>query len=252
MVKTIFQSPHSLSVPVSLRVDPIGLALNTSFVSPVPVHMTFVGSYSGTRPPFAGKMDEWNERWLDIRRIDLLSKIMTDRIKLAVSKGCDAVEPDNVDAYQNRNEVKKPITAADQLEYNRWIANKAHELGMSVGLKNDVGQLRGLVKYFDFAVNEQCFQYKECSAYKVFTKAGVDKAVFGVEYKGNPANFCRAANRNKLSFQKKRLSLYAWRIGCEKYRGKRLLRNMKGNRRRHRGQRKLGGKRIKQSSVGKQ
>jgi hypothetical protein len=56
-------------------------------------------TYNGNQAPFAGKMDDWDERWLDIRRIDLLEPIMRGRLELAVSKGCDAVEPDNVDAY---------------------------------------------------------------------------------------------------------------------------------------------------------
>lgn len=99
--------------------------------------------YRGKRPPFAGNMNKWDERWLDIRQLDLLKPIMNSRIKLAISKGCDAVEPDNMDAYQNKGEVGIPaLNAEHQLRYNRWIANRAHQLGMSVELKNDVGQLR--------------------------------------------------------------------------------------------------------------
>jgi hypothetical protein len=173
-------------------------------------------SYTGTRAPFAGNMADWDERWLDIRRIDLLKPIMTSRIKLAVAKGCDAVEPDNMDAYTNLDEVKKPLTAAHQLAFNKFIANTAHSLGMSVGLKNDLDQLSQLVWFYDFAVNEQCFQYQECSGYTTtFVKA--NKAVFGAEYQGDPAVFCPKANQLKLSFQKKTLALKQWRIGCENY-----------------------------------
>jgi hypothetical protein len=174
------------------------------------------GSYTGGRAPFAGNMADWDERWLDIRYVRLLRPIMTARIRLAVSKGCDAVEPDNMDAYTNLDEVGKPITAAHQLRYNRMIANTAHQLGMSVGLKNDLDQLPQLVSYYDFAVNEQCFQYNECSAY-TSTFVQQDKAVFGAEYQGNPAVFCPKANQMKLSFQKKTLALKQWRIGCENY-----------------------------------
>ena len=38
-----------------------------------------------------------------------------------------------------------------------------------------------MVAYFDFAVNEQCFEYEECEALKPFTEAG--KAIFNAEYK---------------------------------------------------------------------
>ena len=172
-------------------------------------------SYSGSEPPFAGNMAEWDERWLDIRRIDLLGPIMRSRLDLAVTKGCDAVEPDNMDAYTNLSEVDLPLTYQDQINYNRWIAQEAHARGLSVGLKNDVDQLADLVDYFDWALNEQCFQYNECSNYSIFTNAG--KAVFGVEYQGSAANFCPQANAMQLFWLKKKLSLNAWRVGCEDY-----------------------------------
>lgn len=172
-------------------------------------------SYSGSEPPFAGNMAEWDERWLDIRRIDLLGPIMRDRLDLAVAKGCDGVEPDNMDAYTNLSEVNLPLTYQDQITYNRWIAQEAHARGLSVGLKNDVDQLADLVDYFDWALNEQCFQYNECNNYSIFTNAG--KAVFGVEYQGSVANFCPQANAMQLFWLKKKLSLDAWRVGCENY-----------------------------------
>jgi len=183
-----------------------------------PVYFPFITNqhYTGDQPPFAGKMSGWNERWLDIRRIDLLSGIMTARIRMAVDKGCDAVDPDNMDAYSNGKQTGLNLTYDDQLTYNRWIADTAHGLGIAVGLKNDVGQLKDLVDYFDFVVNEQCFQYNECNGY---TKTFIvqDKAVFGVEYHVAPATFCPKANADHFSFDYKKLSLRAYRIGCEKY-----------------------------------
>jgi hypothetical protein len=172
-------------------------------------------SYNGSKPPFAGKMADWNERWLDIRRMDLLTPIMTSRLELAAANGCDGVEPDNVDAYSNAQETRLNITASDQLAYNRWLATKAHELGLAVGLKNDVEQTTELVNDFDFAINEQCFQHNECAAYKSFTNQ--DKAVFGVEYVGDPSIFCPKAKALHLSWMFKKLSLMAYRIGCEGY-----------------------------------
>lgn len=178
-------------------------------------HFPFIEgeNYSGDAAPFAGNMADWDERWLDIRRMDLLEGIMSARMDLAVEKGCDAVEPDNMDAYTNSDETLLDLTAQDQLDYNRWIASLAHSRGLSVGLKNDVEQVAELAADFDWALNEQCFQYQECDVYEAFTSAG--KAVFGVEYSGNPANFCPQAQAMGLSWLKKRLSLNAWRIGCE-------------------------------------
>jgi hypothetical protein len=171
--------------------------------------------YNGNEPPFAGQMSGWDERWLDIRHVELLRPIMTSRIELAISKGCDAVEPDNVDAYTNGEETNVPLTYGDQLAYNKMLAEVAHELGISIGLKNDVEQLDDLVDHFDWALNEQCFQYNECSGYEAFVNQ--DKAVFGVEYQGDPSNFCPKAKDMGLSWLMKRLDLQVWRQGCEDY-----------------------------------
>src|SRR6185295_15963333 len=49
-------------------------------------------------------LDGWpGERWLDIRHIDLLRPIMKALIAKCAHKGFDAVEPDNVDGYQNKS-----------------------------------------------------------------------------------------------------------------------------------------------------
>lgn len=128
------------------------------------------------------------ETWLDIGNPtalrDVIRPIMRDRLNLARDVGCDAVEPDNVDGYDNE-ETNGQISARDQFLYNRWLAGAAHARGLSVGLKNDLGQLRQLVKYFDFAVNEQCFAYdNECVLYEsTFLAAG--KPVFNQEYGGS-------------------------------------------------------------------
>lgn len=117
------------------------------------------------------------ERWLDIRSADVHA-IMTSRLDLARQKGCDGVEPDNVDGYGNSSGFA--LQAADQLSFNRLLANEAHGRDLSVGLKNDLEQIGELVDYFDFAVNEQCFAYAECDLLAPFIAAG--KAVFHTEY----------------------------------------------------------------------
>jgi endo-alpha-1,4-polygalactosaminidase (GH114 family) len=172
-------------------------------------------TYTKDVAPFGGKMAGWDERWLDISRIDLLGPIMKSRMQLAKDKGCDAVEPDNVDAHTNGAETGLSLSAADQLAYNKWIAEQAHAVGLSVGLKNDLNQLNELVNYYDWALNEQCFEYNECSAYSTFTNA--DMAVFGVEYATNqlPSNFCPKAQDQGMSWLKKKLDLNVYRIGCE-------------------------------------
>lgn len=123
-------------------------------------------------------VDDWEgERWLDIRS-ENVKAIMQKRLDLARSEGCDGVEPDNMDAYDNDSGFG--ITSEQQLVYNRYIADQAHLRGLAVGLKNSVAQVEALVDYFDFAVNEQCFQLNECESYKAFT--GQNKPVFNAEY----------------------------------------------------------------------
>lgn len=45
---------------------------------------------------------------------------MSARLKKAQDKGCDGVEPDNVDGYTNDNGFH--LTAHDQLTFNKWLA----------------------------------------------------------------------------------------------------------------------------------
>ena len=128
-------------------------------------------------------LDGWeNENWLDIRSANVRA-IMLARLDLAVTKDCDGVEPDNMDGYDASNKAgfpSDPLSAIDQLNYNRFIANEAHMRGLSVGLKNDLPQIPDLIDYYDFAVNEQCHQYDECDEVKPFIDAG--KPVFNAEY----------------------------------------------------------------------
>lgn len=154
-----------------------------------------------------------DEMWLDIRRLDVLGPIMRARMDLALQKGCDGLEPDNIDGYTNNTGFG--FSADDQLSYNKWLANEAHSRNLSIGLKNDLDQVTDLLTYFDWALNEQCFEYDECDALAPFVQAG--KAVFGVEYTGDPSVFCPEANAAGFDWLKKHLDLDAWCIDCHDY-----------------------------------
>jgi len=156
-------------------------------------------------------LEGWpGERWLDIRQIDILGPIMTARMDLCKAKGFDGLEPDNIDGYAN--DTGFPLTYQDQINYNIFLANEAHARGLSIGLKNDLDQVQDLLPYFDWALNEQCFQYKECGKLRPFINAG--KAVFQVEYYLSPRQFCPWANWLNFNSMKKHLSLDAWRQPC--------------------------------------
>ena len=123
-------------------------------------------------------LDGWEgERWVDIRSPDIRN-IMKARLDLAKRKGCDGVEPDNVDGYDN--DTGFPLAFSDQLEYNRFLAEEAHLRGLAIGLKNDLEQIPELQPWFDFALNEECHHYEECDRLEPFVDAG--KPVLNAEY----------------------------------------------------------------------
>ena len=177
------------------------------------------GSFEDWRPDAAqfpaavkGKaLDGWpGEAWLDVRRIDLLAPVIEARLDLCRSKGFDGIEFDNVDGYSNSSGF--PLTAADQLRYNQYLAGAAHARGLSVGLKNDLDQVGDLVSAFDWAINEECFAFSECGLLHPFIAAG--KAVFNTEYQMTAAQVCPQAKSMGLSTLIKNLNLDAARQAC--------------------------------------
>lgn len=185
------------------------------------------GSYEDWRPDAAqfpasvlgANLDEWpGERWLDIRQYGgPLGQVMRARMDMCKTKGFDAIEFDNVDGYTN--ETGFPLTAAHQIAYNAWLANEAHARGLSVGLKNDIAQIPQLLPYFDWALNEQCWQYGECTTgqngdygYDQFVGAG--KAVFTVEYELGTSKFCAKSNAQNFNSLRKNYELDAYRVAC--------------------------------------
>ena len=135
-------------------------------------------------------LEDWpGEYWLDIRAIDSLEPVIVSRLDLAAQKGCDGVDPDNVNGFEN--ETGFPLTYQDQLNFNIYLSNTAHAKGLDVGLKNDLSQIPDLVPYFDWALNEECFYFDECDALQPFHQAG--KPVFVIEYDLDFEDFCSQA-----------------------------------------------------------
>ncbi|MGZ4676441.1 MAG: endo alpha-1,4 polygalactosaminidase [Acidimicrobiia bacterium] len=176
------------------------------------------GSFESWRPDAAaypaevkGNGNGWpGEKWLDIRRLDVLGPIIEARLDLCRARGFDSADADNMDGYTNATGF--PLTAADQLAFDVFVANAAHARGLSIALKNDLDQIPQLVPYFDWAVNEQCQQYGECALLLPFTAAG--KAVMQIEYALPKTKFCPQANAHDFNAIKKRLDLKAWRAAC--------------------------------------
>ena len=158
-----------------------------------------------------GVVEGWpDERWLDIRQIDVLEPLMAARFDLCRDKGYDGVEPDWMDNFQQDTGFR--ISADDQLAYNRMLAGLAHERGLAIGLKNDLNQVAELADLFDYAVNESCFVYDECEMLLPFLDLG--KPVFHAEYEPEIEEFCAESRRLGLSSIRKRLDLDPWRETC--------------------------------------
>eukprot|EP00121_Abeoforma_whisleri_P000589 Awhi_evm1s515 len=98
------------------------------------------------------------ETWIDIvNKLPEIKNLMRKRFKLAKEKGCDAIEPDNVDCYQQNkgkhciNGVGESEVRNKQISYDKWMANTVHDLGMGIGLKNSLDLIPDLLSYYDFA-----------------------------------------------------------------------------------------------------
>ncbi len=134
------------------------------------------------------------EKWIDFRN-SVVKNIMIKRLDLAKTKGCDALEPDNVDGFANNSGFN--LTAQDQINFLKFLATESHLRGMLIGLKNATDLVTSLVSIFDFAVVEECFKYNECEAYSAFIKQ--NKAVLNAEYNAYSPLICTKAQNLRFS-----------------------------------------------------
>jgi len=150
------------------------------------------------------------ENWLLVTATNqsaILSLMHARFVSWCQAKGFDAIEPDNLDGWTNIPQV----TEADNLAYDLAIGSLAHMLQLSIGLKNvmtdlEPSQYPTFLATFDWALNEQCYEYQDCDAY---TAAGSfipqGKAVWDVEYNVSPD--CTQANETHLNAQRTDLDL---------------------------------------------
>ena len=153
------------------------------------------------------------EKWLDIRRIDLLAPIMRARLDLCAARGFDGIEPDNIEIYDNKTGF--PLTYADQLAYARWLADEAHARGLAIGIKNAPDMVTDSLSFFDFAITEDAFYYDWIEEMLPFIDAG--KPVFAAEYTDMDVDFdaaCAWGRQHNISFILKNRILTAFRIAC--------------------------------------
>eukprot|EP00121_Abeoforma_whisleri_P014873 Awhi_evm1s13717 len=128
------------------------------------------------------------ESWIDIvNHLPETEGLMAKRFEMCALKGCEGIEGDNFDCYETDCLLDSTTTDAEkrtaQLAYGKWLANKAHSLGMAMGLKNALSLIDELIDDFDYAINEECVYFHECHYLEKFHQR--NKAIFGFEYGGS-------------------------------------------------------------------
>eukprot|EP00122_Pirum_gemmata_P017923 Pgem_evm1s16797 len=159
-----------------------------------------------------GKVKNWDETWLDITNLQSLKRLMKPRWQLAKEKRCDAIESDNIDCFSNdecKRYIKDKYSIDDdevvqhQKRYIEWQLRFAHKLGLAIGMKNAVELVNDYVDQYDFAINENCFEYEECNLLKAFSDHG--KAVLGttspVKDLGKRNQVCENAPFIRMKYQ---------------------------------------------------
>jgi len=106
--------------------------------------------------------------WPEEMLLDTRSPAKRTRIARVVSrwvdecarKGFDAVEADNLDSWTRSRGL---LERRDNRALARLLADRAHARGLAFAQKN-AASLTG-VRFFDFAVVEQCQRFTECGRY---------------------------------------------------------------------------------------
>lgn len=153
------------------------------------------------------------EYWLDIRRIDIIGPIMAARMQRAKAKGCDGIDPDNMDSHLQKTGFA--ITRDHQLAYSQWLANTAHAMGLGIGQKNAQDLVPELVSYFDWALVESCSVGKWCGQMLPYAQAG--KLVIQVEYDSGEIwleDFCPDAVSHGFTAFITNRELDGWQEAC--------------------------------------
>ena len=134
-----------------------------------------------------------DERYVDIRRWPLLGPVLDARFRQCKAEGFDGVETDIDDSYTDSTGF--PLTLQDEVTFDTEVAHSIHALGLAWFLKNGIDDdafITDMAPLAEGTVNEQCWQYSECSQLEPFVKAG--KPVLNVEYEDPaPASTCRRA-----------------------------------------------------------
>lgn len=183
------------------------------------------GAWEAWRPDAGAYPDEilgnaypgWpDERFVDIRALDVLGPIIEARFDECAAKEFDAIEPDNIDTAFT--DTGFPLRRSDQLAFNRWLADEAHTRGLAIFQKNAPELAAELGDVYDGAITEDCAADGWCRDMTPYLTAG--KPVLAIEYTAVTgedafAAMCGDPALAGLSLILKNRELDAFRISCD-------------------------------------
>jgi hypothetical protein len=159
---------------------------------------------------------DWeDERFVDIRRLDVLGPILEARFDLCAEKGFDAIEPDNMDSWSA--DTGFPLTREDAIRFAKWMADEAHQRGLAIAQKNAPELTGDLVDAFDLAITEDCAADGWCGEMQPYLNSG--KPVLTAEYTDRTSEHafvdaCKDQALEGVSLLLKHRDLDAWRDDC--------------------------------------
>lgn len=152
------------------------------------------------------------ERYVDVRRWDVLGPILTARFQQCADAGFDAVETDLDDQYLA--DTGFALTEDDYIEFAVNMAIMINVLGMDWYLKNGITGddfIERLEPYAAATINESCWTFAECGHLAPFRDAG--KPIYNVVYTGGRSATCTKAGAFPMNTIKKTYDLnagYVW------------------------------------------
>jgi hypothetical protein len=131
-----------------------------------------------------------NERWLDVRD-PRVRELMGARVAELQGFGCAAVMPSSLGGYAVDSGF--PLTENDALDYARYIAERVHAGGMSVGLNAPPALTQVLWPSFDFGLAIGCIEGSRCSEYAVFEPARKPVLYLELGNESDALELCKSA-----------------------------------------------------------
>lgn len=152
-----------------------------------------------------------DERWLDVRD-GVVRAVMAARLDAVRRKGCDGVELSSL--ASGGQDTGFPLTAADLLDYARFLTAEARRLGLSPGIGGGEDRAAAYEPEFDWAFTEGCLQVAGCGAMAPFVQAR--KVIFAVEFgtESDLASICPRAKTAGINVLIKNRALDAFRVAC--------------------------------------